>query len=960
MTYFYRHASASAVALLLALTAGFAPAGERTSETAAFALRQAGRRKGICVVVGETDGKLTSAIAAGSGMYVQGCTRNAAGVAAARKVLVNSGVVTRSSIVLREGGGLPYADNLLNLVVCPKLPRGDVSPEEVLRVLAPGGVGVLGGANGARANLSKAGVSEVKTAGAFLVFTKPLDPDMGDWTHIRAGADQSYTSSDKVVAPWKELRWIGDPRWGSLYLSYGGLVTTGGRIYYKECHRAGGGSQWHLVCRDAFNGYELWRKNSGPVQRRIRQYLDLTFCCDDSRVFLVEDRVLVARDALTGKRLREYPGFSPRTATSAGPVLLVSNRSGCAAFHKESGKILWKRKGRGHPASDGKTAFVASGDTLEAVDLLSGASRCKGKIAGMPAKVSQAFIVDVKFKGRTVYVVAREKWKPFGMVSAHDAATGRQLWKRNGKFSHGVLPFEDEIWCMSRDNKNKVDNMSALVLEPSSGKEKSGGQIKGSVMAKCWGARASANYVMYSNGWYVERKSRQSFGHPSTRSPCGLGQHPANGLTYFMPHHCDCKVTIRGFLAMSRPGARKWFANGKAAGDTKLFRGSAGASGGAERATDWPTYRADLRRSSSRDAALPSSVKKLWSQKLGKCALTQATGAYGTVFAAERISGRVFAREAAGGKEKWSFVADGRVEYPPTLAGGRCVFGTCAGSVYCLDAASGKMIWRLRAAPTQKFVGDRNRLDSPWPVNGSVMVMKGTAYVSAGRSSCQTGGGLWHMAVDLAGGSVKWRKKAGGAGDMFVSDGKLLRSAMRLYNPADGARKRRPLKLPGVLQTTRYLGSVSVTDYVATVEPNLSYKKHIDLTDGRIRGDCVAFNAKTSVAGWRYTPGVPGWKDKSKTGKWFMHASGATKWRLHDIKQHIMGIVVAGERTYAVGRPTSYDPRGESELWVLSTEDGKKLQTVKLPGVPVYDGLSAVGERLYVASEDGTLTCYGR
>jgi outer membrane protein assembly factor BamB len=545
-----------------------------------------------------------------------------------------------------------------------------------------------------------------------------------------------------------------------------------------------------------------------------------------------------------------------------------------------------------------------------------------------------------------------------GIVSAHDGKSGRQLWKIDGKFSHGVLPFENEVWCMSRDNKNKVDNMHVLKLDARSGKEVKKYQAKGSVMGKCWGARASADYVMYSNGWYLERKSDTSMGHPSTRSPCQLGQHPANGLTYFMPHHCDCKVTIRGFLALAPAGKKRWVSGD---GAPRLFRGSGGAGGGSERATDWPTYRADIKRSSSRAAALPPNVKQLWSEKLGAGRLTQATGAYGSVFVAERKAGRVFARDATSGKEKWSFVADGRVEYPPTLHGGFCLFGTGAGSVYCLNAKSGKMVWRLRAAPVQKSVGDRNRFDSPWPANGSVLVLKGVAYVSAGRSSCQSGGGLWHMAVDVASGSVKWRRQAPGAGDMFVSDGRLLRSAMRNYNPSDGTFTRdRHRKVPGLLQTTQYLGAVSVVDYMATVEPNLSSKKHIELTDVRIKGDCLAFDAKLSVAGWRYTPGVPGWKEKDKTGKWFMHAAGAAKWNLHDIKQHIMGIVLAGERVYAAGRPVSYDAKDKSELWVLSSKDGKRLQTVTLEGVPVYDGLSAIGEGLYVATEDGRLTCYGK
>ena len=60
------------------------------------------------------------------------------------------------------------------------------------------------------------------------------------------------------------------------------------------------------------------------------------------------------------------------------------------------------------------------------------------------------------------------------------------------------------------------------------------------------------------------------------------------------------------------------------------------------------------------------------------------------------------------------------------------------------------------------------------------------------------------------------------------------------------------------------------------------------------------------------------------------------------------------------GLPVSRDPKEKSELWVLSGADGRKLQTLQLDSRPVYDGLSAAGGRLYVASEEGVLTCYGK
>jgi outer membrane protein assembly factor BamB len=946
--------SLCSIALLLGLAIP-ANAGQSASNTAELALREAGRKKGICLVVGETDGQLTAAVAAGSEFYVQGCTRKAAGIQAARKVLVSAGVADRSSIVLREEAHLPYADNLINLIVCPNLGSSGVSAAEVLRVLAPGGVAFLGGAGSVGAELKKAGVKNTKTVGGFLTFSKPLDPNMDGWTQIKGGADQSYTNSDKVVGPWKEMRWIAAPRWGALYLSYGGLVSAGGRVYYKENHASQGAHQWYLIARDAYNGRELWRVKSGGVWRKSYHITDFTLTCDDSRVYLCEDNTLVARDGRTGKKLKDYsPGFRPLATTALDRFLLASARGRMALLDKKTGNTLWKRSCAVHPAAGDGQAFVVAKGHVEAVAISSGSSKWK-------TEFKTKLNVNIRYKGGVVYLVCFEKWGTKGRVVALDAGNGKKLWTQEGNFKETVLPYKDEVWLMGKlvNPKVKKGAWSAMVLDPRTGKEKR--KLPVSAIAKCFGARGAADYLMYMNGVYVDRKSGKPFGNRSTRSPCRLGQHPANGLTYFLPHHCDCGVTLRGFLALSKPGARKWFADDKETGKPRLFSAGGSSSGGTEKADDWPIYRGNLKRGNSTSATLPEKLKKLWSQKLGTGQMTQATGAYGMVFTAERISGRVFARQAASGKQAWSFVADGRVEYPPTLYKGMCLFGTGAGSVYCLDARSGKKIWRLRAAPVQKFIGDHDRLDSPWPVNGGVLVLNGLAHFSVGRSKSQSGG-LSLFGVEAASGAVKWRVRVGGSGDMLMSDGKMLRHVSKFFTPGDGKqpwmpKKKRPT---GLLFTTRYLTAVSVTDYMATVEPNLSYKKHIGLTDGRIKGESIAFNSKLSVAGWRYSPGVPGYKTKGKFNKYYMQALGASKWNLHDIKQHIMGIVLTDQRIYVAGRPTSYDPKDKAELWVLANKDGQKLQTLTIEGRPVYDGLSVVGERLYLASEDGKLTCYGK
>ena len=73
----------------------------------------------------------------------------------------------------------------------------------------------------------------------------------------------------------------------------------------------------------------------------------------------------------------------------------------------------------------------------------------------------------------------------------------------------------------------------------------------------------------------------------------------------------------------------------------------------------------------------------------------------------------------------------------------------------------------------------------------------------------------------------------------------------------------------------------------------------------------------------------------------------------------MVGVILAGETAYMAGVPIPGKQDQKPELWVLAGADGKKLQVLTLDSPPVYDGLSAAGGRLYVATEDGRLACYG-
>ena len=99
----------------------------------------AGIQGGLIIHLGCGDGKLTAAFHANDSYIVQGLD---ADVTAARQTIRSLGLYGKVSAEPWLGNRLPYVDNLANLIVADDL--GRLPMEEVLRVLAPNGVALIG------------------------------------------------------------------------------------------------------------------------------------------------------------------------------------------------------------------------------------------------------------------------------------------------------------------------------------------------------------------------------------------------------------------------------------------------------------------------------------------------------------------------------------------------------------------------------------------------------------------------------------------------------------------------------------------------------------------------------------------------------------------------------------------------------------------------------------------------
>ena len=995
--------SVTVTALAVAGARGGGEAGE-----VAGLLARAEIRGGFAVHVGATDGRMEETLRQDGRFLVHGLADDAEAVAAARRHLSETGFYGQVSVEWRNDlERLPYADNLVNLIVADLDRLGKRAPEtaEIERALAPLGALIL------------------KRDGQWRLTRKPWPETMGEWTHPWGDAGNNPVAQDTEMGVPTGIRWIVGPEatMGERKSSDYSFLSAAGRVFVLTQNVAGNLGfipspprkrypPYYIMARDAFNGLFLWKRpyeGPGLGQASVNRRMVAT----SDRLYVVTGDRLLGLDAATGEKQTVYPTENvPAQLLFHEGRLLAACFNAVTAYDPDTAEILWRAE-TGYPARRGGQNILsaaAHGDGLYV--LIRGEGRHSRFVAETPHEIWSLAVRDGRERWRRRLEGSREETPGiyhdhmriglagdgfFGLIALrefHAMATGdgAVLWLRDietrpdkghvdqRSVGHFYSERQGVIWLRMPDG-------GWLEVDPKSGTE--GRKIAGSGIRGCGRIAATSRYAIFGRHSRVfDLDDGQEHVFHFGRNTCGIGMVPANGLLYSGPNSCPCSWNwVRGYVALDSAPVPS-IEETEAAPLQKGARFGTYDQAVAQPSAGWPSYRANTRRSATTPQGLPDDIEPLWETAVAegepersdrewalkaRSVLTAPVAANGRVYLAHPRGHRVVALAANSGEQAWEYIADGRVDSPPTVHGPLVLFGSHDGRVTCLDAATGELVWRRRVAPGPERVMAHGQLASRWPVSGSVLVQDDVAFAAAGRTS-HVDGGVFATALDVWTGEIRWRMRLEsgvGLSDILVSDGKSLALMQRSIDPVTGAIGEPADAVLG--NTATGLLNATWTRIWKGNRWRWGTGWIHAMNYGGIASQLLAFDGN-KVLGYEGPRGRTGTRRVfareiqepafAPPGRGARHEPvDGIAWEFEiEAPRQIEALIRAGQSVLAAG-PHDWRAAPDTKGFVLRlAADGQLLQEMDLASPPVYEGMAAADQRLYIATQDGRVHAFGR
>ena len=981
----------SFVLWILSLAWGVSLAGATEADELARAIAsQPSVRPGLWTQFGMRDGALTAALSLGGKNTVHGLSGDPERVERVRKSLTRKGLYGPVSVATCDWRRLPYSPNIVNLLVVedyPPLANAGLEPAEVMRVLCPQGVALLGGADAGAMRVA-AGPDNVIECKAVTIggrhwvkLVKATDPRTGEWEQYLCDAQRSGAARDAVAGPARGLRWLSGEPWLN-YRDGCTMIAANGRCFYRllSGERGTGG---RIVARDAYNGSLLWEKE-------VEQLPQVSaFLAVGDRLYAEVNRHVMAFDAATGEEILDFKeGAAALTYCDGvlvfGPRSGVWGRSKHSAYDAKTAEMLWQDKtvARGPTvAVNGRLYFLNHTETLQparaviCLDLKTGEKIWERSVTGSALCWGE----DTLFVTEGV----RPRLKPPVKITVHalDAQDGRHLWDREfadtktiyqGCFFAGGL-----VWAVP-------DRNSLVGLDPRTGDVRKDYAFEPTMRGRCSWAGATRGYFLHKNMSAIDLDTGSYHDFFAGRGHCGARVIPAHGLLYMMPDNCACYPKINGFAGYTSVSA----SSGVTTEESRLVKGPAfGRRAGTTEPSEktWPAFRADAMRSGTNAAELNDDLGEKWQADFDE-AVTSPVVAGRLVFAALPSSHRVVALDAGTGEKRWQFATDARVDSPPTIHNGRVIFGSRDGHVYALSAQDGRLEWKFCAAPAESLIPVNGQLESVWPVHGSVLVHDSTLYFCAGRHT-DADGGLYLYALDPGTGSIKWEKQvtrdilhAGPKqysvpkviNDVLSTDGELLYLSTAQFDLETGEPVEKPAgprvfcypfgflhdAVEGlfvekghhqVLHSMHAVKRIWFYTERTTFFYGLSFRsagQNLSVSDGAVYGIFRYIGHQRD--GESHMTRHYGFSDR------LVGVDGTErKWQT-DFDFRTAALVKAGEHVAVSGYDDAAD-RGVVQ--VLSADTGQQVATVTFGGHPIHCGLVPAGRSLYVSLREGRVIC---
>jgi outer membrane protein assembly factor BamB len=701
------------------------------------------------------------------------------------------------------------------------------------------------------------------------------------------------------------------------------------------------------------------------------------FVAGDSVIVQAYGTELVALDRQTGRRrwqhsLKGATWFSPIVCDG---IVLAAEAVYPASRGRNDGSD-WVRAVTSLVAEDGR--FLWRNEEVHP-------QRAQREKDGSPFFSRSSFKTMSVADGLVLLHVSSYQFRTGGSLAVLDLRDGRQLWRR--EFDPKQLYTQgSQRPVLRRDEVLLLDGTGVLRFDAKTG-EPLGQPITRSNNLRCSGrsngactaSRATVDWLM-ANGWLYVGPRGEPMVNQAARGACGQGVVPAHGLIFVSPTACDCGDYVRGYLGLSPtiPGR-------EIADERRLHRGVDPPF-----SQDWPILLGNGQRTSFTNAKLEVPLREMWTAQATErfdCeldrdrrnsegylgALSAPVVGGGTVVVSLPESHEIVALNADNGQRLWSSPTGGKVDSPPTLAGGMAIFGCDDGCVYAVRLHDGRPVWRFHAAPTDGVALRHGHLSSAFPMPGSVLVLGDTVLAMAGSHTDL--GGLHVWALDLLTGRARARKPLKNNQPLSLSNNLLVADTegdgFWIVSPPGGS-----YGAGGAYHLTVDLQPWSRES--EAVSPPMLFDR---------QGDRVRFRTEEgrggSTHGWKGAMRAGGFRRlighrvavaenvgyglMDPTGRatrivWATESTAESResiWQLSDkalSDVDSLGALAATPDWVLVGGGTRDGSSGN--VFVVDCRTGEVQQVLDLPARVVECGLAIADGRLYVACENGVIRCF--